>query len=150
MNWTKNKSVRLSMVCIWIFAAVLLAADVTAVSIARWYSGIRFEGASSYTVMLAATIYVISVPAWICLWNLRRLLMNIMSEKPFVEENVRYLRIVSWCCAAAAIVCLVSGCYYFTFFIVSAAAAFMMLIVRIVKNVFRQAVDMKSELDLTI
>ena len=150
MNWTKNRSVKLSMVCIWIFAAVLLAADVEAVSIARWYSGVRFAGASTYAVMLAATIYLLSVPAWICLWNLRKLLQNIMAEKPFVEENVRYLRIVSWCCAAAAAVCLASGCYYLPFFIVAVAAAFMMLIVRIVKNVFRQAVDMKSELDLTI
>ena len=30
------------------------------------------------------------------------------------------------------------------------AAGFMALIVRIVKNIFQQAIDMKSELDLTI
>ena len=35
-------------------------------------------------------------------------------------------------------------------FMLAAAAAFMALIVRIVKNVFQQAIAMKSELDLTV
>ena len=150
MNWSKNKSVKLSMICIWIFAALLLAADVSAVGMAKWYADIRLYGGAPYVVLLCGTIYLLSVPAWICLWNLRKLLLNIRDGQTFVEENVRYLRTVSWCCAAAAAICLVSGFYYLPFFIVAIAAAFMMLIVRIVKNVFRQAVDMKSELDLTI
>ena len=36
------------------------------------------------------------------------------------------------------------------FLVMAAAAAFMALIVRIVKNVFQQAIAMKSELDLTV
>ena len=150
MNWTKDKSVKLSMICIWIFAALLLAADVTAVKLAKWYAGLRFYGTLPYGMLLTISVYMLSIPAWICLWNLRKLLLNIMDGKTFVEENVRYLRTVSWCCAAAAAICLLSGIYYLPFLILAIAAAFMMLIVRIVKNVFRQAVDMKSELDLTI
>ena len=34
--------------------------------------------------------------------------------------------------------------------LVAVAAAFMMLIVRVVRNAFMQAIEMKSELDLTI
>ena len=40
--------------------------------------------------------------------------------------------------------------YYLPFLLVAVTAAFMMLIVRVVKNVFQQAIEMKSELDLTI
>ena len=36
------------------------------------------------------------------------------------------------------------------FIAVAIAAGFMALLVRIVKNIFQQAIDMKAELDLTI
>ena len=68
----------------------------------------------------------------------------------FEEENVRILRAVSWCCAGAGLVCLGSTFWYLPFAAVAVAACFMALIVRIVKNVFQQALAMKSELDLTV
>jgi Flp pilus assembly protein TadB len=79
-----------------------------------------------------------------------KLLSNMDKEQIFTAENIRHLRAVSWCCAGAAVICAVSALYYPPFIIAAAAAAFMMLIVRIVKNVFQTASDMKSELDLTI
>ena len=78
------------------------------------------------------------------------LLKNIKNGRVFIPDNVRYLRIVSWCCTAAAVLCLASAAYYLPFIFVAIAAAFMSLIVRIVKNVFHEAIGMKSELDLTI
>ena len=68
----------------------------------------------------------------------------------FIRENVRRMRIISWCCACAAGVCALSALYYLPFAFVAAAAGFMALIVRIVKNAFEQAIAMKDELDLTI
>ena len=57
---------------------------------------------------------------------------------------------MSLCCAAAALIC-VGGCFfYLPFLIAVAAAGFMALIVRIVRNVFQKALDMKNELDLMI
>ena len=53
-------------------------------------------------------------------------------------------------CVGAGAVCLVSCLYYLPFIAVAIAAGFMALIVRIVKNIFQQAIDMKAELDLTI
>ena len=72
----------------------------------------------------------------------------------FVEENVKLLRAISWCCFGAAAATLVGGAaavkLFLPLLVLAAAAAFMGLIVRIVKNVFQQAITMKSELDLTI
>ena len=65
-------------------------------------------------------------------------------------RNVKLLRQVSWCCVGAGAVCLVSCLYYLPFIAVAIAAGFMALLVRIVKNIFQQAIDMKAELDLTI
>ena len=138
------------MVCIVLFAVMLAAMDFSAYWVARWYDGIRFGGIWQYAVLLMISIYLLSVPAWICLYKLWKLLRNITSGNVFVEANVSLLRAVSWCCAAASLFGLLSAIYYLPFMIIAIAAAFMMLIVRVVKNVFRQAVDMKSELDLTI
>ena len=52
--------------------------------------------------------------------------------------------------AAGAAICLVSGFYYLPFFVVAACGAFMALIVRVIKNVFTEAIALKDENDFTI
>ena len=75
---------------------------------------------------------------------------NISEGEVFIPENVSILRLLSWCCIAAGLVCLFSALYYMPFLIVSAAAAFVGLILRVVKNVFAEAVRLKDENDYTI
>ena len=84
------------------------------------------------------------------LYGLWRLLRNISEGEVFIPENVSILRLLSWCCIAAGLVCLFSALYYMPFLIVSAAAAFVGLILRVVKNVFAEAVRLKDENDYTI
>ena len=60
------------------------------------------------------------------------------------------MRIISDACVAAAVISLVSSAYYLAFLVLALSSAFMALIVRIVRSVFRQAIEMRSELDLTI
>ena len=60
------------------------------------------------------------------------------------------MRIVSWCCVWASVIGLLSAAYYLPFAFIAVAAGFMALIVRIVKNAFQQAIEMKDELDLTV
>ena len=76
--------------------------------------------------------------------------LNISEGEVFIPENVSILRLLSWCCIAAGLVCLFSALYYMPFLIVSAAAAFVGLILRVVKNVFAEAVRLKDENDYTI
>ena len=149
MNWNENKSVRLSQVCVIIFAALLLLLDVFCHAAVRWFTGMR--GMQWQTgVLMMITIYLCSVVGWVLLWKLWRLLRNIRAQVVFDAKNVALLRAVSWCCVGAGIICLVSSCYYLPFSAVAIAAGFMALIVRIVKNVFEQAILMKDDLDLTI
>ena len=89
-------------------------------------------------------------PAAAALYGLWRLLRNISEGEVFIPENVSILRLLSWCCIAAGLVCLFSALYYMPFLIVSAAAAFVGLILRVVKNVFAEAVRLKDENDYTI
>ncbi|MBQ6465198.1 MAG: DUF2975 domain-containing protein [Oscillospiraceae bacterium] len=149
MNWNKDKSLLLTRICTALFAVLLLALDLGCCWAMRWFVKLRGLDGSSVRCFVA-TVYACSIFAWLLLWRLWMLLGNIRRGEVFTADNVSCLRAVSWCCAGAAAICLVSALYYPSFLMVAAAAGFMCLIVRVVKNVFQQAVAMKSELDLTI
>ena len=149
MNWNKDKSILLSRACVAVFALALLALDIFCYPLARWFVNLR-QMQWQRGVGMMVTAYVCSVFAWIVLAALWQLLGNLRRGRVFISENVRFLRLVSWCCVGAAIACLASCLWYLPFVFVAVAAGFMALIVRIVKNVFQQAIAMKDELDLTI
>ena len=149
MDWNKDKSIKLSLICVYVFAALLLVLDVMAPFWASWVSREYVYVRHSGVYMLFA-VYTGSAAAWICLWYLRKLLLNIQKGNVFVQENVQSMRRISWCCGAAAVISFLSSMCYLPVIVITVSAAFMMLIVRIVKNAFQQAIDMKSELDLTI
>jgi len=149
MKWTKNKSITLTMVCVVLAALALLDLDIFGTRLISWYIG--FRGMQSQLwIKLVTIVYAASIFGWGCLISLWNLLRNIRHGEVFTKGNVNQLRIISWTIAGAAIIFLAGGYYYPPFLVVGCAAAFMMLIVRVVKNVFQQAVEMKSELDLTI
>lgn len=151
MNWTQSKSVTLSQSCVIIFAVILAALDVSCywlvgyfLSLSRLLDGL-WDGS-----ILMILIYSCSIPAWIILWSLWRLLGRIRAGSVFVTENVQDMRRTSWCCFLIGLICLVGTFFYFALCLIAAAAAFMGLIVRIVRNAFQQAISMKDELDFTV
>ena len=150
MNWTRDKSLLLSLVCVWVFAAGLLALDVGGYWLAQRFFVVQRGAPWQHAAFAAASVYLCSVPAWLTLWSLRRLLLALRSGAVFTEENVRLLRRVSWCCTIAAAVTALNALYYLPFLFLAVAEGFMALIVRIVKNAFQEAAAMRSELDLTI
>ena len=149
MNWNNDKSAVLSRVCVAVFAAFLLALDVGAYRLSAWFAQVRLMH-RQLGVLLMVSIYAGSIFAWICLYQLWRLLGNVRRGEVFVPANVRCMRLVSWCCVGAAAVCALSAAYYPPFAFIAVAAGFMALIVRIVKNAFAQAIAMKDELELTV
>ncbi len=150
MNWTRDKSILLSLVCVWLFAAALLALDVGVFWLARRFFVVLRGAPWQYALFTTISVYLCSVPAWLTLWSLRKLLRKLRAGTVFTEENVRLLRCVSWCCAIAALVTALNALYYLPYLFVAVAEGFMALIVRIVKNAFQEAAAMRSELDLTI
>ena len=149
MNWNRDKSVILSQWCVALFALCLLSLDIGAYRVAQWFTWNRFY-VWQYGYLLMASIYAGSVFGWPCLYQLWRLLRNIRRGALFVAENVRCMRVVSWCCVWAALVAALSTAYYPPFIFAAVAAGFLALIVRIVKNAFEQAIAMKDELDWTV
>ena len=158
MNWTKDRSLKLSKVCIVGFALLLFCLDADALWLALG-AAFGFGGAWADTlqvpqglrIWLYCTVAAAGSPlAWITLYKLWRLVGSISRRQVFVPDNVSIMRTVSWCCFGAAAVCFAGGIGYIPLFVLAGAAAFMGLIVRVVKNIFQEAISMKDELDLTI
>ena len=149
MNWTKDKSILLSRVCVLFFAALLLALDVGAPWLLQSMHSLPALSGAGIAFLLFC-IYAGSLCAWLCLWQLWRLLGTLREGRVFVKENVQRMRHVSWCCVGASLAALFASPCYPPMLVVCAAAGFRALIVRIVKNAFQQAIAMKDELDLTV
>ena len=105
---------------------------------------------SNWDTMLIVCLYVCNVPGFVLIFCMDKLLRNLRQGIVFDSRNVRLLGIVSICCFIACAVCLVGCTRIFFLGFVALAAGFVGLIVRIVKNVFSAAIDMRSELDLTV
>lgn len=150
-SWTNNNSLTLSRVLVGAFAACLLALDVGGWWLLRWLTAAISGGAGQRDfVTLVVCLYLGSVPAYALLLSMNRLLANLQAGQVFTEGNVKLLRRVSLCCFAGGIICLLGGAQIFSLLFITLAAFFVGLIVRIVENVFRQAISMKDELDFTV
>ena len=145
MKWNNDRSLLLSRVCVWVFTVLLAALLLTAPWFWNW-----ILWCSSVRMVYIGVTYASGVPAAVVLFCLHRLLRNISEEEVFIQENVRSLRIMSWCLMAAALVYLVGSLFDWYLVVLAAAAAFVGLILRVVKNVFAQAVELKNENDFTI
>ncbi len=99
---------------------------------------------------LLITLYAAVPAAIIALVCLDKLLGNIRKEQPFIPQNVKLLRIISYCCFAEAVVFAYFATLKVFVLVVMIACAFMGLILRVVKNVFEQAVALREENDFTI
>ena len=148
--WNNGRSIVLSKICVVIFALALLAGGIFAHRIITPIAYTPLDTAFGEVSPFLLTVYVGIIPAFALLVLLYILLHRIGKGQVFVPQNVKSLRLISWCCFLGAFLSLASTLYYFTWILVAAAAAFMGLIVRIVKNVFAKAVELQDEADFTI
>lgn len=150
MNWNKDKSLKFTRVCIYLFAVILVGMCIGAPWLYRGFLELRSPLLDGMLLYFLVTNYITAVPVGIALYRMNGLLKNISKNQVFIFENTEYLRQLSWCCVAAGIIFAVSGLYYFPFWFLCGAAMFMALVLRVIKNVFAQAEEIKRENDYTI
>lgn len=148
--WNDKKSITLSKFCVLAFSAMLIGIALSAPWIVNRFLDFSRADLVGKENFFLSTIYSGSIPAAVLLYCLYRLLHSIEHEEVFISANVEYLRRISWCCFAGAIICFASTLYYFPWIFVAVAAAFMGLIVRVIKNIIAQAVELKNESEYTI
>ena len=84
------------------------------------------------------------------LYCLIRLLLNVMKDRVFIPRNVTYIRLVAWFCYAVALITLVTGARYFPLLIITFATFTVGTLLLVMKDLFRTAVELKEENELTI
>lgn len=146
---SQNSSVKLSLYLTNLIIALFCAAAVFLPFLTKWYI-IYMGRPENLRKIILAVCYTCLPFALLALFSLRQLLKNIMRGETFVHDNIKQLDLLFICCAAAAVITFFSGYFYLPFYIISVAAAFFSLILRVIKNVFRSAIEIKSENELTI
>lgn len=147
----KNESAILTSILIKIVYVLAVVCCIMAPYMVQHYDNmIIAKGEPSVFAPLLVTLYCAVPAAVIALICLDLLLKNIINNQPFVSKNVKLLKIISYCCFAEALVFV-----YFTTLkpfalIIVIACAFMGLILRVIKNVFEHAVEIREENDFTI
>lgn len=147
--WNPDKSVILSSICTKIAIVLVIVAALAMPKLVPTY--VEYTGKNTEIILsLLVTIYACAVPGLFSLICLDRLIANIKRGEVFTEKNVRLLRVLSWLSFIVSLILFISGFYYILFLIIAVCAAFLGLILRVIKNVFEQAIIIKQENDYTI
>lgn len=139
-------------VALWvnrIICLVLLVLLPTLPKLLDWYSSFRTLTQKEYLSILIA-FYCCAVATAVALWNLDKLLRNILAGKVFVKKNVACIRRVQWCCGSISLLCLAPAFVYLPLIFMVVIMAFLCLVVCVVAQVMAAAVEIREENDLTI
>lgn len=145
----EKRSIAITSVLIKVAIVLCTAALFLMPYAAKMYEQISFQR-DNVTVPLLITFYVCAAFGFVILFVLNKLIKNIGSEKVFIDENVKLLKILSYCCFAIAVVTLIFARFRILVFVITFAAAFIGLILRVIKNCFTEAIRLREENDFTI
>lgn len=110
-----------------------------------------------YGKYLIIPFYLVVPAGYVALISLDKILTNIKNDIVFDKQNVRLLNSLTYSCLWATLVGLISfivlRVIYIPFdllIVLTLAEAFMTLVVRVVRNVFKKAIEIKEENDLVV
>lgn len=159
----QNKSVDILKViikiCYILLAAVVFVMWFITTGTITW-DGDSFKLIEEFQVRLLSFPFYAVVPAgYAALVCIDKLLTNIKKDLVFEAETLKYLNIISYACVYASVVgivsvviSLVSDVYDFiiVFSLLSLGELFMAIVLQVIKQVFKKAIDIKEENELTI
>lgn len=152
--WTKTRSLILSRILTTAFTALILMLSFCVPTFARWYDGFSVGygllGRFGVFLPVCVGLYVCELFALAAMAALHILLRNISKGEVFTKQNTGCLRAISWACMLAGCIFFIMGLWRVMFWLIAFFAVMFGLIMRVLKNVFEQAVEIKSENDFTI
>lgn len=143
--YTSEKSTKLTLFITYAFCFLLIAIMIGIIPGITW-----IMGTAQFAKTCIIAFYVCCPAAWTALFCIIKLLKNILKDEIFSQKSVKLLRILAWCCAYVSAVCFVVMFIFRLFFIFFLGAGLMTLILRVLKNVFARATEIKEENELTI
>ena len=154
--WNSKRSVNFSLAVVAFVSCILLTLLLFGPQLFELYM-VAYRGfsPSGEAIKMLKKVFCIcfyssSVFAATILYCLARLLLNIKKNLIFILENAKYLKVVSWCCFVIAIITLGGGIFYMPLLSIAAAGCFTGVLLRVLKNVMENAIELKEEKELTI
>ena len=130
-------------------AAVLVILVFCMPFLLNWYRSVRLmERIPTNAILVAFYCCVPAVGA--ALWDLDKILRNILQGRIFVPANVNCIRRIRWYCLVVGVICFPAAFFYPPLIFISVIMGFLALVVCVVANAWRGAVELREENDLTI
>lgn len=151
MEKTNNTIIRWTKIATVLFIAMVMVMDAVALIVAKYISYVWALKTDSMSVgIIAGSIYAGTIAGYVILVSVYKLLSNMEKDEVFEKKNTKLMSAMVWGLIGAGVCSAVGGFVWEGSFCLTIAAVFMALIVLSVRVVFDKAIDMKSELDLTI
>lgn len=150
MNWSNRQSIVLTRCCIWLFIAGYAIVLAACPFLTRSFVRFSYTAVGIDSRLFLVSIYACAVPIGVILYHLNGLVCAIGKEEIFTGENIRRLRLISWMCGLTGLLCFLSMSYYLPWGIPGCCMVLMCLLIRVIKNVFVRAKELKDENDFTI
>ena len=99
---------------------------------------------------IAVAYYICLLLIMPALWNIDKLLRNILARNVFIRDNVTRIRRICWYCAGVGVVCISAAHLFFPLYFLAVIMFFLALVVNVIKDVMAAAVSIREENDLTI
>ncbi|NLC96034.1 MAG: DUF2975 domain-containing protein [Erysipelotrichaceae bacterium] len=155
MDYNNDKSVKISKYLIRLSLIAVLALAIMGVFIINYLSKITYiiniaSVFEKYKIFYIISTYSCLSVGFYILISLSKLLNNIDKEEIFTKENIALLRYISWACFVIALIGMISIIYDYAWVIVFFVGVFMGMLLRVIKNVFSRALEIKEENDFTV
>ena len=132
-------------------ALIVAALIFTLPQLLRWYGSLLGYKPHADDITGITYCYAISaVVILFALWNVDKLLRNILAGDVFTRENVKRVRRVVWCCAAVSLICVGAIFFMLPMAVFAIIMAFVCMAVNVAACVLDAAVAIREENDLTI
>ena len=118
----------------------------------KWYLGLMYTRTSENYYFLLGFLFLTGIMALVVVNEIRRLLKNLNQRNPFIRANVKSLNRIAISCLLIAACYLIKIIFYNSFLTIIVTMVFIItgFFSIILAEVFRQAVIVKEENDLTI
>ena len=148
------KTQKLATYTLWanrVVMAVVAVLIFALPALLHWYTGLlHYELPRGDLIGIWISYSMCAGFIFAALWNMEKLMRNILVQSVFIRENVRRVRRVQWCCGAVALICVAATLFALPALLIGAIMGFLCLVVSVVANVLDSAVALREENDLTI
>lgn len=106
----------------------------------------------SYLIIFTLVLFLSGAACVYILLNLRQMFKSLLVGNPFTDKNVLHFKRMAFACIIIAIIYIIKAVFLFTFATIVIAVVFIVgcLFCLTLKDLFKQAINYKTENELTI